>query len=100
MIRLALSISIAAIGAATASDCTNTQAVEVTRLLAGWQEISSAPKDRQILLGLMTEEGFALALGHWDVRDELGGGNWTAEDWWGIPPTHWTQVPPPPCSKD
>jgi hypothetical protein len=66
-----------------------------------WQPIESAPRDRQILLGLRTASGFRIALGHWEVHDEvvletLTGGEWSAAAWWGADPTHWSAIPPAP----
>lgn len=98
MIRLALIMAISTVGTAAYGQCLEPQSTEATTGSFGWHEMSTAPKDRQVLFGLKSEEDFVIALGSWDVRDDLGGGNWTVEDWWNAPPTHWADVPPPPCS--
>ncbi len=63
---------------------------------SAWHSIKTAPKDKTILLGLLTEDGFLQGIGYWEVRDELGAGIWSTQEWWGQPPTHWSPIPSPP----
>lgn len=65
----------------------------------GWQPIETAPQDRQVLLGTFSDDRFLKGVGHWDVRDELGGGLWSVEDWWGVSPKFWAALPPEPCDQ-
>lgn len=63
----------------------------------GWQPAESAPRDREVLLGHRTAEGFRYGVGYWEVADDLHAGRWTVEEWWGESPTHWFPVPPVPA---
>lgn len=74
-----------------------------------WQDISTAPKDRVLLLfGTLSgpgldeshPEGPRRVVGYWDSMDEA----WALTDtpWSGpfFEPTYWAECPPPPGSKD
>jgi hypothetical protein len=73
-----------------------TSSEECSGMTAGWGSIETAPKNKPVLLGLLTGAGFIQGVGRWEVRDELGAGIWSVEDWWGRTPTHWSPIPPPP----
>lgn len=63
----------------------------------GWQPTESAPRDREVLLGHRTADGFRYGVGFWEVADDLHAGRWTVEEWWDEAPTHWFPVPPVPA---